>query len=84
MFGPPVQKEPTSPLIQHFDQRPGDLEATRSQVDPRAAFMVWAERGPSGWQVRVKIDRALSSQQGRELAGEILRLSDLIDGRAKF
>ena len=36
-----------------FDQRPGDLEATRGAIDPRAAFMVWGERGPDGWHVRV-------------------------------
>jgi hypothetical protein len=68
----------------HFDQRPGDLEATRGLVDPRAAFMVWAEQNADGWKVRVKVDQALSAEDAFKLAAEIQRLGDLIEGRAEF
>ncbi|WP_397604987.1 hypothetical protein [Sphingorhabdus sp.] len=71
-------------IEQLFDQRPGDLEATRGLVDPRAAFMVWAERQEDGWKVRVKIDQALSSEDAFKMAAEIQRLADLIEGRAEF
>ena len=67
-----------------FDQRPGDLEATRGLVDPRSAFMVWAEKQIDGWKVRVKCDAALSSEDAFKMAAEIQRLSDLIEGRAEF
>lgn len=67
-----------------FDRRPGDLEATRASVDPRAAFMVWGERGDEGWQVRVKVDRALSAEDAFMLAAEIQRIGELIEGRAEF
>lgn len=67
-----------------FDKRPGDLEATRGLVDPRAAFMVWAERQADGWKVRVKIDKALAPEDAFKLAAEIQRLGDLIEGRAEF
>jgi hypothetical protein len=67
-----------------FDQRPGDLEATRGLVDPRAAFMVWAEKQADGWKVRVKVDAALSSEDAFTMAAEIQRLADLIEGRAEF
>lgn len=72
------------PLERLFDQRPGDLEATRGLVDPRAAFMVWAERQDDGWKVRVKIDQALSSEDAFKMAAEIQRLADLIEGRTEF
>lgn len=69
------------PNARRFDMRPGDLEATRGNVDPRAAFMVWGERGPDGWQVRVKCDRALSAEDAFALAAEICRIGELIEGR---
>ncbi len=72
------------PLEKLFDRRPGDLEATRGAVDPRKPFMVWGERGPEGWQVRVKCDRALNAEQAFELAAEIGRVGELIEGRATF
>lgn len=71
-------------IEQLFDQRPGDLEATRGLVDPRAAFMVWAEKQPDGWKVRVKIDKALDPEDAFKMAAEIQRLGDLIEGRAEF
>jgi hypothetical protein len=67
-----------------FDQRPGDLEASRGLVDPRKAYMVWGERGPQGWQVRVKCDKALTAEQAFELAAEICRIGELIEGRDPF
>jgi hypothetical protein len=67
-----------------FDQRPGDLEATRGLVDPRAAFMVWAEKQADGWKVRVKTDAALTPEDAFKLAAEIGRLAELIEGRAEF
>jgi hypothetical protein len=67
-----------------FDRRAGDLEATRGLVDPRAAFMVWAEQHADGWKVRVKIDQALSAEDAFKLAAEIQHLGDLIEGRAEF
>jgi hypothetical protein len=75
-----------------FDRRPGDLEATRGAVlrqaqdgrDARAAFMVWGERGPDGWQVRIKCDRALSAEDAFALSAEICRIGELIEGRATF
>lgn len=82
----PVYKELGSPLVRHFDQRPGDLEASRSQVDPRAAFMVWGERQPDGWKVRVKCgvdgnSGALTAEDAFALAAEICRIGELIEGR---
>lgn len=63
----------------------GDLlEVMRVAVDPRASFMVWAERGDDGWKVRIKCDRALTAEDAFKLAAEIQRLGDLIEGRAEF
>ena len=67
-----------------FDQRPGDLEATRGAIDPRAAYMVWTERQDDGWKVRIKADRALTSEDAFKVAAEIQRLAELIEGRAEF
>lgn len=72
------------PHLQRFDQRPGYLEATRGLLDPRASFMVWAEKQADGWKVRVKCDAALSSEDAFKMAAEIQRLADLIEGRAEF
>ena len=67
----------------HFDQRPGDLEATRG-INPPAAFTVWAEHHADGWKLRVKADAALTPEDAFKLAGEICVLGDLIEGRVEF
>ena len=67
-----------------FDRRPGELEATRGLVDPRAPFMAWAEKHDGVWSIQLIINTLLSADAAFKLAAELGRLGELIEGRAEF
>lgn len=62
-----------------FDQRPGDLEATRTEGP-----MICSYRTDAGWRVKLVANKHLTSQEARHLADELLQYADLIEGRATF
>ena len=62
-----------------FDQRPGELEATRTETP-----LVCSQRTDLGWRVLLVANKHLTSQEARHLADELLQYADLNDGRVSF
>lgn len=66
-----------------FDQRPGDLEATRG-LEPGPVLVLGRHDG-DGWKVLLHQDRreisALTPEAARALAAELVTYADLAEGR---
>lgn len=74
------QKTLQSPVSLAFDQRPGDLEATRGC----APFSVIGTHKADGWRAAIEVRRALNASEMRELALELNRFADLFDERVDW